>query len=292
MKSLLSPAEISDAVVSTGIKKVKRTNLQMTLLGVMAGLFIALGAYASNMAVHAMPADNYGMIKFLQGAIFPVGLILVLVAGADLFTGNTLIFLGVLEKKISLKEMLKNWMFVYLGNFIGSIIFAVLIYYSGLFSTSSGALGAFHVKIAAAKVSLPVTQLLIRAFLANFAVCLAVWMAIGSKTMVGKVFASWFPIMAFVAGGFEHSIANMYYILTGMLAKSNFASLSNVSTAKLANLNLGGFLYNLLFSTVGNIIGGGIFIASIYWLIFKVEVRPVEAKKTQSTEKTKSVSSA
>jgi len=292
MKSLLSPAEISDAVVSTGIKKVKRTNLQMILLGVMAGLFIALGAYASNMAVHTMPADNYGMIKFLQGAVFPVGLILVLVAGADLFTGNTLIFLGVLEKKVTLKEMLNNWLLVYLGNLIGSIIFAVLIYYSGLFSTSGGALGAFHVKIAAAKVSLPMNQLLIRAFLANFAVCLAVWMAIGSKTMVGKVFASWFPIMAFVAGGFEHSIANMYYILTGMLAKSNFASLSNVSAAKLTNLNMGGFLYNLLFSTAGNIIGGGVFIASIYWFIFKSKTRPVEAQKPQNKEQAQSVSSA
>jgi formate/nitrite transporter len=292
MKSLLSPAEISDAVINTGIKKVKRTNIQMLLLGVMAGLFIALGAYASNMAVHAMPADNYGMIKFLQGTVFPVGLILVLAAGADLFTGNTLIFLGVLENKVSVKEMLNNWLLVYLGNFIGSIIFSLLIYYSGLFSASNGALGAFHVNIAAAKVSLPVGQLVIRALLANFAVCLAVWMAIGSKTMVGKVFASWFPIMAFVAGGFEHSIANMYYIFTGMLAKSNFASLSSAGTAELANLNWGGFIYNLLFSTAGNIIGGGVFIASMYWLIFKVEAKTAEEKSTETIEKAKSVSSA
>ncbi len=292
MKSLLSPAEISDAVVDTGIKKVKRTNMQMLLLGIMAGLFIALGAYASNMAVHSMPADNYGMIKFLQGAIFPVGLILVLTAGADLFTGNTLIFLGVLENKVSVKEMLNNWLFVYLGNFIGSITFALLIYYSGLFSTSNGALGAFHVKIAAAKVSLPVGQLLIRALLANFVVCLAVWIAIGSKTMVGKVFASWFPIMAFVAGGFEHSIANMYYIFTGLLAKANFTSLSTVSSSELANLNYSGFLYNLLFSTLGNIIGGGVFIGSIYWLIFKVEPETVEEETVETIEKAESVSSA
>jgi formate/nitrite transporter len=241
----------------------------MLLLGVLAGAFISLGAYAANMAVHSMSADNYGLIKFFQGAVFPVGLILVLVAGADLFTGNTLIFLGVLEGEVSLKEMMKNWSLVYIGNFIGSILFAWIVYESGLFSASGGQLGALHVKIAIGKTSLSFSQGLLRGILANFVVCLAVWMAIGSNDMIGKVFASWFPIMAFVAGGFEHSIANMYYIPAGLLAKSQFGGLTSVSAEKLAHLNLNGFISNLISVTLGNIIGGAVLVGGVYWLIFK-----------------------
>jgi len=284
MKNLLSPAEITDAVIDVGRKKVNRSNQQMLFLGILAGMFIALGAYASNMVIHTFTPENYGLMKFVQGAVFPVGLILVLVAGADLFTGNTLIFLGVLDKKISSKKMLTNWFWVYIGNFIGSILFFALIHYSGLLNASGGKLGALHVKIAAGKTSLTVIEIFTRGILANFVVCLAVWMAIGCKTMVGKVLASWFPIMAFVAGGFEHSIANMYYIPAGIIAKTNYSSLTELTSAKLASLNWSGFVNNLIYSTLGNIFGGGVFIGIMYYIIFKKDSEKSNAIESISKE--------
>ena len=282
MKDLLSPSEITDAVISVGEKKTSRTNKQMLLLGILAGLFIALGAYASNMVIHNFNS-SYGMMKFVQGAVFPVGLILVLVAGADLFTGNTLIFLGYLDKKVSMKAMLNNWFWVYIGNFIGSIIFLGLIYFTGLFEASNGALGALHVKIAAGKTSLSTIQVFTRGILANFVVCLAVWMAIGCKTMIGKVFASWFPIMAFVAGGFEHSIANMYYIPAGILSKAKYSSILKISSDKLSQLNLAGATHNIAVATIGNILGGGVFIGIIYYIIFKSEKKQIKSVKNKES---------
>jgi len=269
MENLLSPAEITDAVIEVGRKKVNRTNQQMLLLGILAGIFIALGAYTSNMVIHTFSPENYGLMKFVQGAVFPVGLILVIVAGAELFTGNTLIFLSFMDKKVSVKKMLNNWVWVYIGNFIGSILFVALIHYSGLLNASGGRLGALHVKIAAGKTSLTIIEIFTRGILANFVVCLAVWMAIGCKTMTGKVLAIWFPIMAFVAGGFEHSVANMYYIPAGIIEKINYSSLTGLSSVKLATLNWNGFAYNLIYSTLGNILGGGIFISIMYYVIFK-----------------------
>jgi formate/nitrite transporter len=267
-KSLLSPGEIAAAIVDVGRKKAARTKVQTFLLGILAGAFIALGAYASNMAIHTMSAENYGLLKFVQGAVFPVGLILVLVAGAELFTGNNLILVGVLKGEVSGTDLLKNWALVYLGNLVGSLIFVWLIYESGFFGTSSGQLGALHVKIAAGKTSLAFFPAFLRGILANFVVCLAVWMAVGAKDMTGKVLACWFPIMAFVAGGFEHSIANMYYIPAGMLAKANFGDLAGISSTKLASLNLSGLVHNLTAVTLGNIIGGGLLVGGVYWLVF------------------------
>ncbi|RCW46335.1 MULTISPECIES: formate/nitrite transporter family protein [unclassified Halanaerobium] len=267
MKVLLGPKEITKSMIEVGKKKVSRNNVQMLILGILAGAFIAVGAFTANVVSHNI--DNYGLFKFIQGAVFPVGLILVLVAGADLFTGNTLIFLAVLDKKVTIKELLNNWVLIYIGNFIGSIIFVYLIYYSGLFNTSAGELGALHVKIAASKVNLNFMQIFIRAILANFLVCLAVWMSVGAQDMMGKVAACWFPIMAFVASGFEHSIANMYYIPAGILAKAEFAQNTAISVSQLANLNLRGLFYNLLPATLGNIIGGGILISLAYWKIFR-----------------------
>ncbi|MBM7622879.1 formate/nitrite transporter family protein [Sporohalobacter salinus] len=284
-KKLLSPDEITDALIEVGIKKVRRSNLQMLFLGILAGAFIALGAYASNMVIHDMNG-NYGLLKFVQGAVFPVGLILVLVAGADLFTGNSLIFVSFLEGKVTLNDMLKNWILIYIGNFIGSIAFAWLVYKSGLFAASGGKLGALHVKIAAGKTSLPFIQAMIRGILANFVVCLAVWMGIGAKDMIGKVFASWFPIMAFVAGGFEHSIANMYYIPAGLFAKGEFTEVINISHQQMAQLNWIGFINNLIPVTLGNIIGGSIFVGTIYWVIFKYQANEQNIIDSSTTIKT------
>ncbi|MCK8824140.1 formate/nitrite transporter family protein [Fuchsiella alkaliacetigena] len=268
-KNLLSPSETVDALIDAGVRKVHLSSLQMVLLGIMAGAFVAFGAYASNVASHAMVADNYGLLKFVQGAVFPVGLIIILVVGAELFTGNTLLFLSLLDKKITFEEMMKNWTLVYLGNLIGSIAFAWLVYNAGLFSTSEGLLGGFHVEIAASKTNLPFNVGFFRGILCNFAVCLAVWMGTGAKDMMGKVLAAWFPIMAFVVGGFEHSIANMYYIPAGILAKGEYAGEAAVTSAQLAQLDWMGFVNNLISTTAGNIIGGGILIGSVYWVVHK-----------------------
>ena len=282
-KNLLSPAEIVDAVIDTGVKKVKRTSIQMLVLGMMAGAFIAFGAYVSTVAIHAFPVENSGLSSLLQGAVFPVGLILVLVAGADLFTGNNLIFLGVLEGKITKKEMLKNWILVYIGNLLGSLVFAWLIYMSGLFSATEGLLGAVHVEVAANKATLPFVEAFFRGILCNFAVCLAVWMGIGAKDMVGKAIASWFPIMAFVAGSFEHSIANMYYIPAGILAKQESSVQAILSLDTMTGVNWTALLNNLIPVTMGNIVGGAVIIAGAYWLIFRGQSQENELKITKKS---------
>lgn len=268
-EKILSPDQIMDSVIKLGITKAdKKNNIQLLLLGILAGFFIALGAYTSNMVIHDLNV-SYGLFKFVQGAVFPLGLILVLVAGAELFTGNSLILVSVLEGEITLFQMLKNWILVYVANLIGSVVFAWLAYQSGLFSASGGELGLLHIKIAHQKAILPFMPAFIRGIMANFAVCLAVWMAVGAKDMVGKVLAIWFPVMAFVTGGFEHSIANMYYIPAGIFAKNEFASLSTLNSEELLNLNWTGLLNNLVPVTLGNLLGGVIFVGVFYWLIFK-----------------------
>lgn len=267
MNSVLKPNEILSQGINVAQKKANGPTLKLIVLGILAGFFIAIGAYASNMVIHTFGTNSFGLMKFVQGAIFPVGLILVVVAGAELFTGNVLIYLGVLSKKVTLKQMFRNWTLVYIGNFIGSVLFALLIYYSGLLKVSNGQLGVLHINIAMKKVHLSLGNIFIRGILANILVCLAVWMAFGCKTMIGKVLACWFPVMTFVAAGFEHSIANMYYIPMGILSKNGFSTVSALSAEQLSSLNWNAFLYNLIPSTLGNIIGG-ILIAGSYWYLY------------------------
>ncbi len=276
MTNYLSPQEITAATVETGIKKSKLSAAKMIVLGFLAGAFIAFAAEGSNMAAYNLWASptTYGLGKALAGTIFGTGLMLVLIAGGELFTGNTLIVLSVFEGKTTPAAMLKNWFFVYLGNFLGSIFIAYMMVHSGQFGTSANLLGAMTIKIAAYKVGLSFSKALILGILCNWLVCLAVWMAYGAKDIAGKILAIFFPIWLFITSGFEHSVANMYYIPAGMLAKANpayaeAASQIGVTAEKLAHLNWSTFVVNNLVPvTLGNIIGGCVFVAGAYWFTY------------------------
>jgi formate transporter len=226
----------------------------------------------------------------MAGAIFGTGLMLVVVAGGELFTGNAMMIAGVLDKKISVGPMLKNWFFVYLGNLVGSLLIAYMMTQSGLFSSGAHGLGGITIKIAAYKVGLSFMQAFYLGIMCNWLVCLAVWMATGAKDIVGKLMAIFFPIWLFITSGFEHSVANMYYISAGIMAKGtrdwvDAAMALGVTPEKLANLNWGSFFAkNLLPVTLGNIVGGGIFVGVVYWYVYiKKEHANKTAKKSEST---------
>ena len=275
-QNYLTPSEITEATIQTGIKKSKMTIVNMVILGILAGAFIAFAAEGSNMAAFNLFAkpETYGLGKVLAGAVFGTGLMLVLIAGGELFTGNTMIIAGVLEKKVSIKAMLKNWFFVYVGNFIGSIFIAYMMNKSGLFSSGDNMLGAVTIKIAAYRVGLTFMQAFFLGIMCNWLVCLGVWMAYGAKDMTGKIFAIFFPIWLFITSGFEHSVANMYYIPAGIMAKDNkaladAAAVLGVTPEKLSHLNWDMFFtHNLIPVTLGNIVGGGIFVAAVYWYVY------------------------
>lgn len=275
-QNYLTPPEITEATIQTGIKKSKMTRVNMLILGILAGVFIAFAAEGSNMASFNLlaKADTYGLGKVLAGAVFGTGLMLVLIAGGELFTGNTMIIAGVLDRKVSIKAMLKNWLYVYVGNFIGSIFIAYMMNQSGLFHSGDSMLGAVTIKIAVYKVGLTFTQAFFLGIMCNWLVCLAVWMAYGAKDMTGKIFAIFFPIWLFITSGFEHCIANMYYIPAGIMARNNkeltdAAAMLGVTPEKLNHLNWEAFLTANLFPvTLGNIIGGGIFVGAVYWYVY------------------------
>lgn len=268
-----TPSEITYITIQAGIKKVGIKYSNQFILGILAGAFIAFAAEGSNMAAFNLFAkpETYGLGKVLAGAIFGTGLMLVVLAGGELFTGNTMILGGVLDGKIKIKDMLKNWFFVYSGNFVGSVFLAYMMVHSGLFSSGANVLGGITIKIASYKVGLPFMSAFYLGIMCNMLVCLAVWMAYGAKDMVSKIFAIFFPIWLFITSGFEHSVANMYYIPAGILAKANpgWVTESHLPPAALANLNWGTFIINNLVPvTLGNIVGGSIFVVGIYWFVY------------------------
>ena len=272
-KNFSTPSEITYTSIQAGIKKVGMKYSNQFILAILAGAFIAFAAEGSNMAAFNLFAkpETYGLGKVLAGAIFGTGLMLVVLAGGELFTGNTMILGGVLDGKIKFSGMLKNWFFVYCGNFVGSVFLAYMMVHSGLFNSGANVLGGITIKIASYKVGLPFMSAFYLGIMCNMLVCLAVWMAYGAKDMVGKIFAIFFPIWLFITSGFEHSIANMYYIPAGIWAKTNpaWVAESHLTPAALANLNWGTFfINNLIPVTLGNIVGGSLFVAGIYWFVY------------------------
>lgn len=272
--STLKPAQILDVTIETGVAKSGGSLAKLSVLGILAGAFIAFAAAASNTASFnlVMNPDTFGVGKALAGAVFTAGLIMVVLAGGELFTGNVLISAAVLERKVTVSRMLRNWIIVYITNMIGALLIAFLVYYSGQLSGGDSMLGAFTVKVAASKVGLTFGKAFILGILCNWLVCLAVWMAFGADSAGSKVAAMFFPIWLFVTCGFEHSVANMYFIPAGILAKGNetFVALSGVAAEQLDALCWSGFFIdNLIPVTLGNIVGGGVFVALAYWLAFK-----------------------
>lgn len=271
-KSFLSPAENAASFVETGCKKTGLRAGKQFVLGMLGGAFIALAAEGSNVAIHTI--DSVGLAKTLAGTLFSIGLMMVVVAGAELFTGNSLIVISCLEGKSRWLTLLKNWFFVYFGNFAGALLVVYLIAHSGQFGFSGNLLGGFTIKVATYKTGLSFENAFFMGVLCNWLVCLAIWMASAARDIAGKLLAIFFPIWLFITSGFEHSIANMYYIPAGILAKSNpdlvqAATSLGVKAEQLVNLNwVTLFTKNLLPVTLGNIVGGTVFVGTVYWVVY------------------------
>ena len=261
--------KLSDSVC---VNKVNSSVAKLLILGIFAGVFIGFGAQLATVAGHDMGKYfGTGFTKLIMGAVFSIGLMLVVIAGAELFTGNNLIILSALDKRISWGKVIIHWGIVFIANFIGSILIVLLIYYTDLWKASHYKVGAFALKIANGKVNLSFLEAFTRAILCNWLVCLAVWMAFASRYVIGKIFAILFPVMAFVASGYEHSIANIFFIFKGLLLKSQpeVVSAAGLTADKLSNLNWSGFIFgNLIPVTLGNIVGGGFFVAFLYWVVY------------------------
>lgn len=266
-----SPDQVILGNIKTGVVKAERSIPQMILLGIMAGAFIALGGATSNVAVHGI--KDVGLSRALAGAIFPAGLMLIVFVGGELFTGNCLISMAVLDKKTSIGKMIRNLVIVYFSNLLGALIIDYLIFFSGELNYSGGGLGAYTIKVAIAKINISPVAGVTSGILCNMLVCLAILAAGAAKDITGKVWAIFFPIWAFVIGGFEHCVANMFYIPAGMLAASNpdyvakAEELYGITAEQCASLTVAGSLNNFIPVTIGNIIGGAVFIGLMYFLI-------------------------
>ena len=268
-----TPAQMAVRVEKAGIVKGNRDSLSTFTLAVMAGVFIALGAVFFTFVVHDSSLSN-GLTKLIGGLVFSLGLILVIITGSELFTGNNLIVMAYISRKITLGQLLNNWGFVFIGNFVGSLIVVFLIYLTSMWTAGQATVGVTALGIANVKVNLTFWDALSRGILCNILVCLAVYLCFSGRSVTDKILAILFPITAFVALGFEHSVANMYFIPAGLVLKSNPEVLS-AATEKLgalpdlSNLTYYGFLIdNLLPVTLGNIIGGTLFVGLAHWFLF------------------------
>ena len=254
-----APAEIAQRIENVGLAKVKLPFLPMFALAVLAGAFIALGGMFY-LVVMTDPELGFGPSRLLGGVAFSLGLILVLVGGAELFTGNSLIVMGWAHGRIRSADLLRNWAIVYVGNLVGAVGMAVLAWWSGFQHLGGDGVQAVALNVAGGKVALPFFEAFIKGVLCNVLVCLAVWLCFAAHSVSSKILAIIFPVSAFVALGLEHSIANMFFIPLGILLDSGVGHFSG--------LDIGGFVGNLIPVTLGNIIGGGVFVALTYKIIY------------------------
>ncbi len=281
----LLPQEMASRAEYLGVRKAEMPFVKTFMLAILAGAFIAMGAiFATTVGAGAQavtaasgePAYSiglpYGVVRLLSGLVFSLGLILVIVGGAELFTGNNLIVMAWASGKVSALQLLRNWLIVYAGNFVGSFSTAVLMFLTRQYTFGSNAIGIAALKTAVAKCDLGFIQAIALGILCNALVCMAVWLTYSARSTVDKILAIVFPIAAFVAAGFEHSVANMYFIPVGLLIKDfdpSFVSAVGGQVAHLDKLTWGTFLFNnLLPVTIGNIIGGSILVAAFYWVIY------------------------
>lgn len=261
VENMYAPKEIFAKYVKGCEGKVKSPVWRTILLGIMAGAFIALGAVGSTVAMYGI--DNTGISRTVGGCVFPIGLMLIMIIGGELFTGNCMLVAGVMERRYSMTRVAKNLLIVFVTNFIGAVLIAFLTVHSGQFAFSDYALGANVIKTAVAKANIEFPKALCSGILCNVLVCAGVYMGTGAKDMAGKIFAIFFPIFVFVTCGFEHCVANMYYISAGIFAKAQPACLDKAvelygyTQPQIDSLNWGNmFVQNLLPVTLGNMIGG------------------------------------
>jgi len=290
------PAKMASRMEDVGINKSKLKADTMFALAILAGAFIGTGAiFATTVSTGLAGAGmGYGVIRLLSGLTFSLGLIAVVVAGAELFTGNNLIIMAFADKRVTLGQLLRNWVIVYAGNFVGSILTALVMFFSAQYTFAGGALGANAMAIANAKTGLDFIPALFLGIMCNALVCLAVWLCASARSTTDKILAIVFPISAFVAAGFEHSVANMYFIPIGLFIKQwapdafwQLPALAGATTpitaATYANLTwFGFFIKNLLPVTIGNIIGGAGFVGLVYWYIYLRPQRVAEVPKAKA----------
>ncbi len=275
----LMPQDIANKAETVGVAKATSGYRRLLILGVLAGAFIGMGAVFATTVAAGSGALPYGVARLLIGLVFSLGLILVVVGGAELFTGNNLIVMAWASRRITTSQLLRNWFWVYLGNFFGSVGTALLVFWGGQYMFGGGQVGTAALNIAKAKVGLGFTEALVLGILCNALVCMAVWLTMGARTTTDKIMAIIFPISAFVAAGFEHSIANMYFIPVGLFirdfAPAAFWTTAGLDAANYASLTWGSFFVNnLLPVTIGNIIGGTLFVGAVYWLVY-LRKRPI-----------------
>jgi formate transporter len=255
----LLPAAIARRAEELGARKVRESSSRMLLLAVLGGAFIGLGAmFATTVLAGAEGTLPFGVSRLLAGGVFCLGLVLVVAGGAELFTGNALMVMAWAAGRVRLRELLRVWAVVYLGNFIGAVGTAALVFLSGQPASGHGAVAAVALGLAVSKISLPFVPAFLLGILCNVLVCLAVWLSIGARSLTDKILAVMFPVSAFVAAGFEHSVANMYLVPLGLF----------LATPEQTALSWPAFFFSLVPVTLGNIIGGGLLVGGVYWFIY------------------------
>lgn len=271
--SFNSPSEVIEMNMKGAVGKANLPLVKMILLGILAGAFIALGGATSNTAVHNIA--NVGLARTLAGCIFPVGLMMIVFVGGELFTGNCLIFMSVLDKRVKVSQFIRNLIVVYFSNLIGAVLISGLIVLSGNLEYTDGLLGAYTIKVMMGKVAISPVKGIASGILCNMLVCVAILMAAAAKDIAGKVWAIFFPILAFVIGGFEHCVANMYYISSGLMAAQNpdfvqkAVDTYGLDAQAIENVNVITTLQNFIPVTIGNILGGSVCLGMLCYFIHK-----------------------
>ena len=288
---IVPPHQIVSGNIAASTGKTQTPLMKLVLLAFFAGMFIACGASASSVAMHAI--SNVGLARLVAGAVFPVGLMMIVFVGGELFTGDCLMIMGCIHGKYSVGSMIRVLVVVFFSNFVGAGIFAAMVNASTQFNFTSGLLGAFTIKVAMGKLTMSFGAAFVSAILCNIFVCVAVLMAAAAKDIAGKALAIFFPILAFVVSGYEHCVANMYYIPAGIFAASNEAYVQaametyGYTAQQLETLSWGNMLVNnLLPVTLGNIVGGMVFVGLPLYLIHSNRIREEELQLKQ-TEKAK-----
>ncbi|MGZ9166251.1 MAG: formate/nitrite transporter family protein [Anaerolineales bacterium] len=279
----LMPHEMAEKAEAIGVRKAGMPFSPLLALSILAGAFIGLGAMFATTLYAGSSTLPYGVARLLTGLAFCLGLILVVVGGAELFTGNNLIVMAWANRKITTGGLLRNWVIVYLGNFIGSLGTALLVFLSGQYNFGNGAVGETALKIAVTKSNLGFTEAVALGILCNGLVCLAVWLTYSARSTTDKILAIVFPITAFVAASFEHSVANMYFIPFGLFIQAFDPAFAVVHKLDLSTLTWGSFLLkNLIPVTIGNIIGGAGLVAIMYWFIYLNPAKSSQSYAAQS----------
>jgi formate transporter len=280
----LMPPQIAAKAVDVGVAKARADAFSTLVLSILAGAFIALGAaFATTAAAGAAGQLPFGVTRVLVGVVFSLGLILVVVAGAELFTGNNLIVMAWAERRVALRGLLRNWALVYVGNLAGALATVALVFAARQYELGDGAVGGSALAIADAKTQLGFGQAIALGALCNALVCLAVWLCYGARSVTDKVLAIVFPISAFVALGFEHSVANMYFLPMGLLIRDQASDAFLADTGAAPNdfpdLTLGNALLdNIVPVTIGNVIGGSVMVGLVYWAVYLRGATPADRR--------------